>query len=220
MTFTQGLSWLRQPPPSPVLGWSWGTQQLIKRAWLGQELSKSGKSNINRHSASSSSMPTMGSLGISPTCTPSSSAPPFITTPCGEKQQRLPNTWAIKSPYTIITKPPQLFSWLSIMPSWDPTPNTSVLLAPLSRMCANVVTPCGTLTTSFALAHSFPNNKRDACIQTNFNTFSLREVFNKHPDRLFAFLKHPSYIYQPPLPSQGNKSELEEVVEGISWEPR
>ena len=57
--------------------------------------------------------------------------------------------------------------------------------------------------------------RRDARIQTNFDTFTLREVFNKHPDRLFAFLKHPSYIYSPPLPSQRNGPAQEEVEEGI-----
>ena len=57
--------------------------------------------------------------------------------------------------------------------------------------------------------------RRDSRIQTNFDTFTLWEVFNKHPDRLFAFLKHHSYIYQPPLPSQQPRSVQEEVAEGI-----
>ena len=58
--------------------------------------------------------------------------------------------------------------------------------------------------------------RRDTHIQTNFDTFSLRDVFNRHPDRLFTFLKHPSYIYVPPLSSQQPELEPEEEVEGIS----
>lgn len=42
--------------------------------------------------------------------------------------------------------------------------------------------------------------RRDADIQTNFDTYSLRDVFNKFPHRLFAFLQTPSCIYQPLLP--------------------
>ena len=57
--------------------------------------------------------------------------------------------------------------------------------------------------------------RRDTRIQTNFDTFSLRDVFNRHPDRLFTFLKHPSYIYAPPLSSPHPELALEEEVEGI-----
>ena len=57
--------------------------------------------------------------------------------------------------------------------------------------------------------------RRDSHIQTNFDTFSLRDVFNRHPDWLFAFLKHPSYIYAPPLSSQHPELMQEEQVEGI-----
>lgn len=63
--------------------------------------------------------------------------------------------------------------------------------------------------------------RRDVCIQTNFNTLSLRDIFNKFPNRLlaFLFLQTPSYIYQPPLPSQCSGAEPEVVEEGIGWGP-
>ena len=141
----------------------------------------------------------------------SSTALPFTTIYCGERLQNPPDTWVVKNPSTCVAKLLRPFNWLSTMPLQDHTPNTSAPQTHPKLMRANAASPCETPITLFTHAPSFCNKEG----MHTFDTFSLRDVFNKHPDRLLAFLKHPSYIYQPPLPSQCSGTVQEEVVEGI-----
>ena len=152
MTSMPEPSQLRWPSPSPVPGWSWWTQLLIKRVWQELEPSNAGKSCTSRWSALSNLMPTTGSLGILPTPTHSSTVHLPTTTLCGGRQPKPLNSMAIKSLSTTITKPPLPSNWLLTMPSQDPTPNTFILPTLPNHMLASVVTFSVTLNTSSDLA--------------------------------------------------------------------
>ena len=83
---------------------------------------------------------TTESLGALPTPTHSSTACLSITICYGGKQQKALSLWAVKSPNTTVTKPPQLSNWLLTTPSWVPMPDTSDPLIPPNHTHANADT--------------------------------------------------------------------------------
>lgn len=128
---------------------------------------------------------------------PFSPQPPSV-----ERQQSLPPSWAVKKPkyhhcQTFIALQlavdhtfTESYAW-HFHPSGPPKTHTCHCGHPM-RDLNHFICECPLLS----------QQRRDACIQTNFDTFSLRDMFNKFPDRLFSLLHHLSYIYQPHLPSQ------------------